>query len=46
MTTFANTPYRKLKVGMEASAKRLCRADDFLIYASSSGNHNPVHLPK
>lgn len=46
MTTYSNTPYDELEIGMEASAKRLCRVEDFLIYASSSDNHNPVHLPK
>ena len=45
MNTYANTPWHALEVGMEASARRLCRAEDFLVYASSSGNHNPVHLP-
>ncbi|MBO6637692.1 MAG: bifunctional enoyl-CoA hydratase/phosphate acetyltransferase [Roseitalea sp.] len=46
MNTYANTPWDALEIGMEASAKRLCRTEDFLVYASSSGNHNPVHLPK
>ena len=46
MNTYSNTPWDALEIGMEASAKRLCRAEDFLVYASSSGNHNPVHLPK
>ncbi|WP_244597702.1 MaoC/PaaZ C-terminal domain-containing protein [Roseitalea porphyridii] len=46
MNTYRNTPFDALEVGMEASAQRLCRAEDFLVYASSSGNHNPVHLPK
>ena len=45
MTSYANTPYDMLEIGMQATAKRLCRTEDFLIYASSSGNHNPVHLP-
>ncbi len=46
MTTYANTPYDRIEVGMEATARRLCRADDFFVFASSSGNHNPAHLPK
>ncbi|MFZ2103037.1 MAG: enoyl-CoA hydratase, partial [Oricola sp.] len=45
MTIYTNTPYDKLAVGMEAEVKRLCRAEDFFIYANSSGNHNPAHLP-
>lgn len=46
MITYTNIPYDALEIGMEATAKRLCRTEDFLVYASSSGNHNPVHLPK
>lgn len=46
MNTYSNTPYDRIEVGMEATARRLCRADDFFVYAASSGNHNPAHLPK
>jgi phosphotransacetylase/acyl dehydratase len=45
MTLYINTPYDELAVGMEAEIKRLCRAEDFFIFANSSGNHNPAHLP-
>lgn len=45
MTIYTNTPYDKLTVGMEAEIKRLCRTEDFIIFANSSGNHNPAHLP-
>lgn len=30
---------------MEASETRLCRLDDLYIFANSSGNHNPLHMP-
>ena len=39
-----NRPYDTLSVGDEASLKRICTEDDFYVYASSSGNHNPLHL--
>lgn len=46
MSVYKNVPFDKLEIGMTASTKRLCRADDFFVFASASGNHNPVHLPK
>ena len=39
------TPYEKLEIGQEASLKRLCTTDDFLVFAHASGNLNPMHLP-
>ncbi len=45
MTTLSNTPYESLQVGMEAASTRLCTADDLIVFAHSSGNHNPMHLP-
>ncbi|MEM1148333.1 MAG: enoyl-CoA hydratase, partial [Pseudomonadota bacterium] len=30
---------------MSASETRLCRADDFYIFANASGDHNPLHMP-
>ena len=45
MTIYTSTPYDKLTVGMEAEIKRLCRAEDFYVFANASGNHNPAHLP-
>lgn len=41
-----STPFEALTVGMEAQIRRLCRAEDFYVFANASGNHNPVHLPK
>ncbi|MBY6046759.1 bifunctional enoyl-CoA hydratase/phosphate acetyltransferase [Vannielia litorea] len=43
---FTNTPYDKLEVGMEAERKRLVLADDLYVFANSSGNLNPLHLPR
>jgi len=46
MTTFSNTPYESLVVGMEAASTRTCLAEDLYVFARSSGNHNPMHLPR
>lgn len=43
---FRNTPYDKLEIGMEAEMHRLCVADDLYIFANTSGNLNPMHLPR
>ncbi|NVO23097.1 bifunctional enoyl-CoA hydratase/phosphate acetyltransferase [Donghicola mangrovi] len=45
MTILKNTPFDALEVGMTAEAERLCVADDFFVFAHSSGNLNPLHLP-
>ncbi len=41
-----NTPFEQLQIGMEAGQSRLCRADDLYVFANSSGNLNPLHLPE
>ena len=41
-----NTPLDALTVGMEAEHVRVLSADDLYIFANSSGNLNPMHLPK
>lgn len=46
MTIFTATPFAELEIGMEASTSRLVRADDLYVFAHSSGNVNPLHLPK
>jgi phosphate butyryltransferase len=46
MTIFTNTPYDAIEVGMQASIDRLCIADDLYVFANSSGNLNPMHLPR
>lgn len=46
MTIYHNIPFNRLTVGMEATAERLCLADDLYIFAHSSGNLNPLHIPE
>ncbi len=45
-TPLTNVPFDQLRVGMEASVARTCLADDLYVFANSSGNWNPMHLPK
>jgi hypothetical protein len=35
----------KSRIGDTAELRRLCTADDLFVFANSSGNHNPMHLP-
>jgi phosphate butyryltransferase len=46
MTVFENTPFDALEPGMEAETRRVCLADDLYVFANSSGNLNPMHLPR
>ncbi|NDR58081.1 bifunctional enoyl-CoA hydratase/phosphate acetyltransferase [Pseudoruegeria sp. M32A2M] len=46
MTTLSNTPWDKLEIGMEAEVRRVCRADDFFVFANITGNMNPKHFPR
>lgn len=46
MPTIKNTPWDKLEVGMEAEVRRVCRADDFFVFANITGNMNPKHFPR
>ncbi len=46
MTVFHNIPLDQLKPGMAAEARRVARADDFYVFANSSGNSNPLHLSR
>ncbi|MDV7142887.1 bifunctional enoyl-CoA hydratase/phosphate acetyltransferase [Tropicimonas sp. TH_r6] len=46
MTKLTNTPWDKLEVGMEAEVRRVCRADDFFVFANITGNMNPKHFPR
>ncbi|MBU2960984.1 bifunctional enoyl-CoA hydratase/phosphate acetyltransferase [Citreicella sp. C3M06] len=39
-----NRTFDELKVGDQAELRRLCTADDLLVYANVSGNHNPLHI--
>ena len=40
-----NRPWGMLKLGDTAELTRLCTEDALLIFASATGNHNPMHLP-
>ncbi len=40
-----NIPFSALEIGMEAQQTRTLSADDLYIFANSSGNLNPMHLP-
>lgn len=46
MTLHRNVPWPELEIGMEAESSHLCRGEDFYVFANSSGNMNPMHLPK
>ncbi|MEM6421065.1 MAG: bifunctional enoyl-CoA hydratase/phosphate acetyltransferase [Pseudomonadota bacterium] len=39
-----NRPYDELSVGDHAELERICTEDDFVVFATTSGNHNPMHL--
>ena len=45
MTRLTSTPYAALRLGQEATVSRLCRTEDLFVFAHSSGNLNPMHLP-
>ncbi|MEM9168936.1 MAG: bifunctional enoyl-CoA hydratase/phosphate acetyltransferase [Pseudomonadota bacterium] len=44
-TQFQSIPYDRLEVGMTASQSRLCRENDFYVFANASGDMNPLHMP-
>ncbi len=46
MTSLKNTPWDQLEIGMEAEVRRVCRADDFFVFANITGNMNPKHFPR
>lgn len=37
--------YDDLSIGMTAETTRLCREEDLIVFANSSGNFNPLHVP-
>ncbi len=41
---YHNKPYDQLQIGDTAELRRICTEDDFYVFASNSGNHNPLHL--
>ena len=40
-----NRTFDELQVGESAELRRICTADDLFVFATASGNHNPLHLP-
>ncbi|MFS8035929.1 bifunctional enoyl-CoA hydratase/phosphate acetyltransferase [Xanthobacter sp. AM11] len=40
-----NKTFDELQVGDTAELRRVCTADDLFVFATASGNHNPMHLP-
>jgi phosphate butyryltransferase len=45
-TPLNNVPFDQLEIGMEAQRTRTLKADDLYVFANSSGNMNPMHLPR
>ncbi len=41
-----NRTWDEISVGDEASISRHCTLNDFYVFATASGNHNPMHLSK
>lgn len=41
----ANKTYDELSIGDEAAVTRVCTANDLVVFAHASGNHNPLHMP-
>lgn len=41
-----NRTFEEMSIGDSAELRRICTADDLLIFANASGNHNPIHLPR
>ncbi|WP_136634815.1 bifunctional enoyl-CoA hydratase/phosphate acetyltransferase [Pseudooceanicola onchidii] len=39
-----NKTFEDLQVGDRSELRRLCTADDLIVFANVSGNHNPMHL--
>jgi len=43
--TVSNRLFDEIRVGDTAEARRVCTDDDLYVFAHSSGNLNPLHLP-
>ena len=41
-----NRTFAEIRPGDSAELMRTCTADDFFVFATASGNHNPLHLPE
>ncbi|WP_281645515.1 MaoC family dehydratase [Parendozoicomonas sp. Alg238-R29] len=46
MTTLANVPYNKLNIGDTATYQRTLTEQDLILFATVSGDHNPIHVDK
>ena len=44
MTTLVNIPYETLKIGQCATYTRTLTERDLVLFATVSGDHNPIHL--
>ena len=44
-TTHGNVPFDALEIGAEATLTRIVTIDDLYVFATASGNANPMHLP-
>ena len=44
MTTLANVPYDQLEVGQTATYQRTLTERDLVLFATVSGDHNPIHI--
>ncbi|MCE8469886.1 enoyl-CoA hydratase, partial [Rhodovulum sulfidophilum] len=41
-----NRTFDEISVGDTAQIVRICSEDDFYVFASASGNYNPMHLAR
>ncbi|MEO1091023.1 MAG: bifunctional enoyl-CoA hydratase/phosphate acetyltransferase [Pseudomonadota bacterium] len=41
-----NYLYDEISIGQEATAVRVCTANDLVVFAHASGNLNPMHIPE
>ena len=44
MTTLANVPFEKLEIGATATYERTLTERDLILFATVSGDYNPIHL--
>ena len=44
MTTLVNIPYEMLEIGQSGSYTRTLTERDLILFATVSGDHNPIHL--
>ncbi len=46
MATLVSTPFSKMQIGDTATFERTLTEKDLVLFATVSGDHNPVHLDK